>query len=208
MIRINLLPHREQARKERRRQFVSLAIMMVACGLLIWFVGFILLGQEIDAQQDSNRFLQSEIASLDKEIAEIARLRDQTQALLARKQVIESLQGNRTQTVMIFNELTRAMPEGVYLRSLKETGSQINLSGYAQSNARVSQLMRNLDSGTIFENPSLVEIKAATVNHREVGDYTLNVNIKAPKKDDDSGDGKKGAGGKAASASAPAGGAK
>ncbi|MBS1208323.1 MAG: fimbrial protein, partial [Proteobacteria bacterium] len=93
MIRINLLPHREQARKERRQQFVSLAVLMVLAGAALWFVGSVLIGQKIDSQASSNEFLKSEIASLDKDIAEIARLKEQTQSLLARKQVIESLQG-------------------------------------------------------------------------------------------------------------------
>ncbi|GAB2877480.1 type 4a pilus biogenesis protein PilN [Uliginosibacterium flavum] len=180
MIRINLLPHREQARKDRRQQFISLAVLMVIAGGLIWFLGNILIGQRIDTQVSSNEFLKSEIASLDKEIAEIARLKEQTQSLLARKQVIESLQGNRTQTVMVFNELVRQMPEGVFLKSVKQTGGGINFTGYAQSNARVSQLMRNLDASPIFEKPLLQEIKAVSYNRRQVGEFNLNVSIEKP----------------------------
>ncbi len=180
MIRINLLPHREQARKDRRQQFISLAVLMVIAGGLIWFLGNILIGQRIDNQVSSNEFLKSEIASLDKEIAEIARLKEQTQSLLARKQVIESLQGNRTQTVIVFNELVRQMPEGVFLKTVKQTGGGINFTGYAQSNARVSQLMRNLDASPIFEKPLLQEIKAVSYNRRQVGEFNLNVSIEKP----------------------------
>jgi len=187
MIRINLLPHREQARKERRQQFVSLAVLMVLAGAALWFVGSVLIGQKIDSQASSNEFLKSEIASLDKDIAEIARLKEQTQSLLARKQVIESLQGNRTQTVVVFNELVRQMPEGVFIKSLKQTGSGINITGYAQSNARVSQLMRNLDASPIFEKPVLQEIKAASFNRRQVGEFNLDVSIERPPADDSSG---------------------
>lgn len=177
MIRINLLPHREQARKDRRQQFISLSVLMVLAGAAIWFVGSTLIGSQIDAQNSSNDFLKREIASLDKEIAEIARLKEQTQSLLARKQVIESLQGNRTETVTVFNELLKQMPEGVFLKSLKQNGSNVIFVGISQSNARVSQLMRNLDASPIFEKPVLQEIKAVTYKGRQVGEFILGVSI-------------------------------
>ena len=184
MIRINLLPHREQARKDRRQQFVSLVVLMLLAGAAVWFVGHVLIGQRIESQMSSNDFLKREIASLDKEIAEIARIKEQTQSLLARKQVIESLQGNRTEMVVVFNELVKQMPEGVFLKSVKQSGRSINLTGYAQSNARVSQLMRNLDSSPVFEKPSLLEIKAVNFNRRQVGEFNLNVSIESPPVDE------------------------
>ncbi|NSL55853.1 PilN domain-containing protein [Uliginosibacterium aquaticum] len=177
MIRINLLPHREEARKDRRQQFISLAVLMVLAGATVWFVGSTLIGSQIDAQNSSNDFLKREIASLDKEIAEIARLKEQTQSLLARKQVIESLQGNRTETVTVFNELVKQMPEGVFLKSVKQTGNGIVFVGLSQSNARVSQLMRNLDASPIFERPMLQEIKAVSYKGRQVGEFILGVSI-------------------------------
>jgi type IV pilus assembly protein PilN len=177
MIRINLLPHREEARKERRQQFYTLIVLVAILGALIAFVGYTFIDRAIEDQQATNDFLRREIASLDKEIAEISRLREQTQALLARKQVIESLQSNRAETVHLFNELIRQTPEGVYLRSIKQTGLKINIQGYAQSNARVSQLMRNLDASPVLENPQLIEIKAADVRGRRVGDFNLDVSI-------------------------------
>ncbi|MDO6388226.1 MULTISPECIES: PilN domain-containing protein [unclassified Uliginosibacterium] len=177
MIRINLLPHREEARKDRRQQFISLAVLMVLAGAAVWFVGSTLIGSQIDAQNSSNDFLKREIASLDKEIAEIARLKEQTQSLLARKQVIESLQGNRTETVTVFNELVKQMPEGVFLKSVKQTGNGIVFVGLSQSNARVSQLMRNLDASPIFERPMLQEIKAVSYKGRQVGEFILGVSI-------------------------------
>jgi type IV pilus assembly protein PilN len=181
MIRINLLPHREEARKHRRQQFYSLLGLVALLGGVVWFVGHTLIGQRIDSQESSNDFVKHEIAVLDKEIAEIKRLQEQTQALLSRKQVIEALQGNRAETVHIFNELGKQVPEGVFIRSVKQSGARINLLGYAQSNARVSQLMRNLDASPIFEKPELVEIKAADFNRRRVGDFNLFVSIeKAP----------------------------
>lgn len=184
MIRINLLPHREQARKDRRQQFITLSVLVAIAGGLIWILGNVLIAEQINGQVSSNDFLKSEIASLDKEIAEIARLKEQTQSLLARKQVIESLQGNRTQTVIVFNELVRQMPEGVFLKSVKQTGGGINFTGYAQSNARVSQLMRNLDASPIFEKPMLQEIKAVSYSRRQVGEFNLNVSIEKPPVDD------------------------
>jgi type IV pilus assembly protein PilN len=177
MIRINLLPHREEARKQRRNQFYTLLGLVALLGGAVWFVGHFSVSQRIEAQESSNDFLKREIAVLDKEIAEIKRLQEQTQALLSRKQVIESLQSNRAETVHVFNELGKQVPEGVFIRSIKQTGDRINLLGYAQSNARVSQLMRNLDASPIFEKPELIEIKAADFNHRRVGDFNLFVSI-------------------------------
>lgn len=175
MIRINLLPHRAEKRKARREQFYALAGLMVVLGGVIWFLGFSILNGYISAQDSKNSFLKSEIAALDKQIDEIKKLKEQTNALLARKQVIESLQANRAETVYLFNELARQLPSGVYLRSVKQTGQKITLSGYAQSNARISTLMRNLDESPLLEKPDLVEIKAAVVDKRRLSDFTLNV---------------------------------
>ncbi|MFA9438850.1 PilN domain-containing protein [Uliginosibacterium sp. sgz301328] len=186
MIRINLLPHREEARKQRRQQFYSLlALVAMLCGMIA-FVGYTFIDRAIEDQEATNDFLKREIASLDKEIAEIKRLREQTQALLSRKQVIESLQSNRAETVHVFNELIRQTPEGVYIRAIKQTGMRINIQGYAQSNARVSQLMRNLDSSPVLEKPELIEIKAVDLKGRRVGDFNLNVSIERQPIDADS----------------------
>ncbi|MDQ7989084.1 MAG: PilN domain-containing protein [Candidatus Dactylopiibacterium sp.] len=179
MIRINLLPHREQARKARKQQFVSLSVLTVLLGGVIWFVGSTLIGARIDAQNSSNDFLKREIAALDKEISEIARLKEQTQSLLARKQVIEALQANRAETVTFFNELVKQMPEGVFIKQFKQTGKRITFTGLSQSNARVSQLMRNLDASPIFEKPALQEIKSASYKDRVVGEFILAVDVES-----------------------------
>ncbi len=173
MIRINLLPHREEKRKARRQQFVLLAALTALAGLLVWFVGHSIITGYVEGQEAKNAFLKREIAVLDKEISEIKGLREQAEALLSRKQVIESLQTNRTETVQIFNELAQQMPEGVYLKSLKQTGAKINLIGYAQSNARVSNLMRNLEASPHLERADLVEVKAAVLNTRRVSEFNL-----------------------------------
>ena len=183
MIRINLLPHREEKRKARRQQFFLLSALMVVAGLFVWFVGHTILGGYLSGQDAKNAFLKEEIAALDKDIVEIKRLREQSEALLSRKQVIESLQTHRTETVEVFNELARLMPEGVYLKALKETGATINLQGYAQSNARVSLLMRNLDGSSCLMRPELVEVKASMINNRRVSEFNMNVSVKRNKGD-------------------------
>lgn len=184
MIRINLLPHREEKRKARRQQFILLSALMALAGLVVWFIGHTLIAGYVDGQDAKNAFLKQEIAALDKDIAEIKGLREQAEALLSRKQVIESLQTNRTETVLVFNELARQLPEGVYLKSLKQTGPRINLVGYAQSNARVSNLMRNLDASPHLQNADLVEVKAAVLNTRRVSEFSLNVSIERAKAQD------------------------
>ena len=177
MIRINLLPHREDARKQRRQQFFTLLGLVAVLGVAIAFVAYTFINRDIEQQDGRNSFLKLEIAKLDNEINEIKRLREQTQALLSRKQVIEALQSNRAETVHVFNELVTQVPEGVHLQTIKQSGGTINIVGYAQSNARVSQLMRNLDASPALQNPVLVEIKSAEVNRRKVSEFNLNVAI-------------------------------
>jgi type IV pilus assembly protein PilN len=173
VIRINLLPHREEKRKARREQFYALAGLVTVLGAMIWLLGYSVLNGYVTAQEGKNAFLKAEIAVLDKQIEEIKKIKEQTDALLARKQVIESLQANRAETVYLFNELARRVPSGVYLRSVKQAGQKITLNGYAQSNARVSNLMRELDDSPLLEKPELVEIKAAIVDKRRVSEFTL-----------------------------------
>lgn len=175
MIRINLLPHREEARKARRQQFYALSGVMLVFAGVIWFIGFTVLSGYITAQEDKNAFLKREIAILNKDIEEIKKLKEQTDSLLARKQIIESLQANRTEIVHLFNELARLVPAGIYLKSIKQTGNKIQLIGYTQSNARVSTLMYNLDQSPLLERPQLVEIKAVMVDKRRMGEFNLDV---------------------------------
>ena len=181
MIRVNLLPHREQARKERRQQFYSLLVLVALLAGLVWFLVHSIVMNRIERQERSNLFLNQEITKLESEIAEIKQLREQTQALLSRKKIIESLQANRNETVILFNELVKQMPEGVMLKGIKQTGLNVNFTGYSQSNARVSQLMRNLEASSILEKPAqssgLVEIKSTTFNKRTVGEFNLDMVI-------------------------------
>lgn len=190
MIRINLLPHREEKRKARRQQFYALSGLTLALGGLIVILVNGVIGGYVSAQDEKNAFLKTEIAALDKSIDEIKRLREQSDALLQRKRVIESLQGNRSEAVGLFNELARNVPEGVYIKKVSQQQNRINLVGYAQSNARVSSLMRNLESSPLLERPTLIEIKGATVDKRRMSEFSLDLFIS--RAGDEAGDGKAG----------------
>jgi type IV pilus assembly protein PilN len=182
--RINLLPHRVERRKRARQHFLVLAGGTGIVGALVVVAMHTFYAAKIDTQTERNRFLKSEIAKLDKEIAEINKLKDEIAALLARKQVIETLQADRAQTVHLLDEMVRQMPEGVYLKSVVQRGMSVNLVGYAQSNARVSTLMRNIESSPWLTNPGLVEVKATSVAKRRVSEFNLNFQLKraeAPK---------------------------
>jgi type IV pilus assembly protein PilN len=181
MIRINLLPHREQKRQARQRQFISVSIGLSILGLALVALGWVILGAQIEVQESRNALLKAEITKLDDQIKEIDKLREQTQALLARKQVVETLQSNRTEAVHVLDQMVRQLPDGIYLKSLRQTGSKIQLVGYAQSSARVSTLMRNIESSPWLQSPELVEIKAVpspTTKDLRVNEFTLNVQIK------------------------------
>jgi len=134
--------------------------------------------EKIDTQERRNQFLNTEIAKLDKEIADINKLKDEIRALLARKQIIETLQTDRAQTVHLLDDLVKRMPEGVYLKSLSQKGLRINLLGYAQSNARVSTLMRNIEASPWLGNPELVEVKAANVGNRRIAEFNMYMSLK------------------------------
>lgn len=175
MIRINLLPHRELARAARRRQFNVLLGIAVAAGIVIVLLGHSLIAARQSTQEARNAFLEKEIAKLDGQIGEIKKIREQTQALLERKQVVETLQSNRTEVVHLFDQMIRLLPDGLYLKSFKQAGDIVTISGYTQSSARVSTLMRNLDDSPWFESASLVEIKAATVNNLRANEFVLTV---------------------------------
>ena len=178
MIRINLLPWREARRKAHNLQFFILMGMVAGLAAAIVLLVHGYYATRISTQTERNRFLKDENAKLDKEIDEIKKLKEEIQALLSRKQVIETLQADRAQTVYLLEQLVRQTPDGVYLRTVRQTGSKVNLTGYAQSNARVSTLMRNFEASPYLEKPDLVEIKAATVNNKRLSEFTMNVSIK------------------------------
>jgi len=192
--RINLLPHREERRKRARQHFYVLAGGVGIIGLLVIFAVHGFYAARIDVQIERNGFLKRENAKLDKEIAEIQKLKDEIQALLARKQVIETLQTDRATTVYMLDQLVRQMPEGVYLKSVVQKGTRLSILGYSQSNARVSTLMRNIEASPYLGDPGLVEVKAAIVDKRRVSEFNMNLNLKRPtaEKDGAKGAAKKG----------------
>lgn len=178
MIRINLLPHREEKRKARRQQFYALAILVSVLAAVIVLAVHLTYSQFIEGQQEVNDILKNEIAKINKEIEEIKNLKEQTQALLARKQIIENLQRDRSEAVRLLSEMTRQMPEGIYIRSLKQDGARVSIAGYAQSSARVSTFMRNVEASPWLEKPQLIEIKAASINKKRLNEFTMNVWLK------------------------------
>lgn len=183
MIRINLLPHRQIKRAARQREFGLMAVFSAISAVVIIFLGLTYINSRTDVQAGRNARLDAAIVQLDKEIADIKDLKDQISAVLERKQVVENLQSNRSQAVVVLDELSRQLPEGMYLKSIKQQGKLITIEGVADTQARVATLVRNLSTSKWMELPNLVEIKSVTVNSLKQNAFTLNVNIKAPKND-------------------------
>jgi type IV pilus assembly protein PilN len=183
MVRINLLPHRQIKRAERQRQFnLMLAATAVAAAVLV-FMGQTYIGTQVDAQLDRNNRLTTANEKLDKEIAEIKDLKDQINSVLERKQVVENLQTDRSQAVVVLDEIARQLPEGMVLTSIKQQGKTITLQGTADTNARVATLVRNFSTSAWLEAPRLIEIKAVAdkAAKSKQNNFTMTVNLKAPK---------------------------
>ncbi len=191
MMRINLLPHREEKRKERQKQFGVMAGITAALGLAVAALLWVLFEGRVEDQKGRNNYLNTEIAKLEKQIDEIKKIREETASLLAKKQVVEGLQSNRSEPVYLLDQLLRQLPEGLYLKSIKQIGTKINVTGYAQSNARVSAFMRNIEASPYLENPNLLEIKAVTLNSQRANEFSLDFGIKRAKADDSKGAPKK-----------------
>jgi type IV pilus assembly protein PilN len=177
MIRINLLPHRELKRKQLQQQFFIALGIMAGLGATVWFATHSYLSGQLEEQNGRNSYLESEIAVLDKQIEEIKKVQEQTTALLQRKKIVESLQANRAETVYLLDQLVRQLPDGVYLKGVQQKASKVTVNGFAQSNARVSTFMRNLESSPYLEKPSLVEIKAITDKTTRLSEFSLNVSL-------------------------------
>jgi type IV pilus assembly protein PilN len=186
MIRINLLPHREARRKERKAAFIAMLLLSVVVGGVVVLAGGGYIANNIANQNQRNAFITAENAKLDSQIKEIATLRQEIDALIARQQAVEDLQSDRNQPVYLMDELVKQVPEGVYLKSFKQAGQRVVLNGYAQSNERVSELLRNLGNNSPWlERPDLVEIRAAGVGQgkdaKKIFDFIVNVGIKRPR---------------------------
>lgn len=186
MILINLLPHREAARKRRKEAFQVTMFLAVVVGLLVAALVYWWFQSRIENQQDRNAYLNSQIAVLDKQIKEIAGLEGEINALRERQKAVEALQANRNLPVHLLNELVRQLPEGVYISSIKQTGLQVEMKGVAQSNERVSEVLRNLSGNTAwFAKPDLKEIVASSValspkDQRKVVNFNLSFLLVLP----------------------------
>ena len=186
MILINLLPHREERRKRRKTAFFVGLGLAAAMGLALTGLWWGTVQQMIDSQQQRNTFLGGEIKKLDAQIRDIASLRAEIDALKARQKAVEDLQTDRNSPVHLLNEVAKQVPEGVYLGSIKQAGQVVTVAGLAQTNERVSELLRNTSTGaTWLERPELVEIKATlptspNAQQRRLYDFSMRVNIKRP----------------------------
>ena len=181
MIRINLLPHREEKRKAKRQQFFALSGMVVVLAGLIILFGWTVNERAISTQQGTNAFLKAEIEKLDKQIAQIKTLKDEISILLKKKEIIENLQRDRGMAVEVLVGLAKEVPEGAYLKTFKQTDMKIALTGVAQSNSRVSELMRNFDQSPAFGDPRLIETKSATVDKKKMQEFNMIVDIQSVK---------------------------
>jgi type IV pilus assembly protein PilN len=175
MPRINLLPWREQERKVRRREFGVAAGAAAFSGVVVMFVGWALYSGWIDAQNAKNELLKKEIVKLDAQIADIQDLENRKQRLVARMEIIERLQRKRPEIVHLFDELTRTVPEGVYLTNIKENANKLELRGVAQSSTRVSTFMRNIDASVWMDNPQLLVVESAKDSPTGGSSFTLTV---------------------------------
>ena len=185
MIRVNLLPHRAARRRRQQQQFFIALGMIAFLGVAIWLLVHTSLSRTHQEQLSRNQYLQAEIVKLDKELEDIKKLKEMTASLLARKKVVETLQSNRAEVVHVLDELARQLPDGIYLKGIKQQGSRVTLNGYTQSQARVSTLMRNLDASPHLENSNLIEIKAVPLGTTRANEFTLNVNIERPKQEEE-----------------------
>ncbi len=184
MVRINLLPHRAEKRAQRRRDFYVLVALAFGAAIVAVIAVAFVINTYIGVQNDRNEFIKAENKKLDEQIKEIASLRSDLEALKARQQAVEDLQADRNLPVHMLDELVKQVPEGVYLQSLRQDNLKVTLTGFAQSNERVSELLRHLSNNSVWVgSPELVEIKAVTVGRdsKRLFQFTINVTINRPR---------------------------
>jgi type IV pilus assembly protein PilN len=200
MTLINLLPHREQKRNQRRKDFyVTAGLALIAAIVIVFAIG-VVIDSFISNQAERNNFIKAENLKLDDQIKEIASLKQEIEALKARQQAVQDLQSDRNLPVHLLDELTKQVPEGIYLQTIKQDNLKVAMVGMAQSNERVSELLRNLGNNSEWLTaPELIEIKTATAGKdgRRLNQFTVNVSIKRP-------DAKNDAQGKSTTTSGPA----
>jgi type IV pilus assembly protein PilN len=181
MARINLLPWREEQRNQRKQEYLTVVGICAAIALLVWGAIHWHFNERIDYQESRNEYLQTEISRLDSKIAEIRELEKEKERLLARMKAIETLQTSRPIIVHIFDELVSSLPDGVYLKEISQNGTKIVIKGVAQSNARVSNYMRNIEKSEWLKDPSLDIIQTASEDGRRIANFTLQFEQTSPK---------------------------
>ena len=191
MTRINLLPWRETLRKEQQRQFISIAAGAAVLTAVIMVYIHIHVSGMINGQTARNNFLEQQIAAVDKKITEIKELQSEKQQLIARMNIIQQLQSRRPEIVHVFDEMAREVPDGIYLTNIKQTGDSLLIEGVAESNARVSAFMRNLDASQWFKNPGLIVIQSKEKEKVRTSSFTLKVTQVSPHSDVNKAEGSK-----------------
>jgi len=175
MARINLRPWREELRAQKQKQFLTALLGFALLGGLYVFVANIVIGGWTEEQQGRNAYLVSEISVLDNKIKEIKKLQERKDELIARMKIIQSLQGNRPVIVHLFDELVRTLPDGIFYESLDRKGDVLTLKGRAESNNRISSLMRRLDGSEWFQEPNLTMVKATAEEGSKANSFDLTV---------------------------------
>ncbi|WP_347331489.1 PilN domain-containing protein [Marinimicrobium locisalis] len=185
MARINLLPWREAYREEKKKEFIGVLVFVVVVACLIGYLWVSTVQSSIADQNERNRLLKTEIAALEAAVQEIRELREKREELLARMRVIQDLEGTRPVIVRYFDDMVRAIPDGVYLTRMQRTGEVIQLEGIAESNNRVSSFMRNLDESDWFAAPNLSSVTAAPEQGEQANAFRMSVRTSAPAEDGD-----------------------
>lgn len=173
MIRINLLPHRQLRRAKRQREFNLMLATAGIAGLTVLILGQTIISNSISEQEARNARLNNAIAQFDKDLVEIKALKSKINDVIARKKIVENLQANRSQAVILLDEITRKLPDGVYLKSIKQQGKDITIVGIADTNARVATLVRNINDSEYLSSPNLVEIKSESLNNARQNIFSL-----------------------------------
>ncbi|KJS09243.1 MAG: pilus assembly protein PilN [Gammaproteobacteria bacterium BRH_c0] len=180
MAKINLLPWREEYRQTKKREFLEIAVVVLVVGLLTSFLWGQVIDARIDNQTSRNQLLESEIAALEMKVKEIQDLKRKKQEMLDRMAVIQALQANRPDIVRIFDELVKATPEGVYLSEWQRVDDNVSITGFAESNNRVSALMRNLDGSYKFTEPNLTKVEADPTLGEQGNKFEMRVQLTKP----------------------------
>ena len=179
MSQINLLPWREESREQLKRDYMGKLGLVALSSIILVSLWISVAGSAVDEQQQRNAYLQSSIAEMDKKVAEISELRNKKQEMILRMKVIQDLQGTRSEIVKVFDELVRAIPDGIYLSELDRVADQIKISGFAESNNHISSLMRNLDKSDKFRDPNLAKVEQNDQLGNQGSVFNLQIAIEA-----------------------------